>query len=173
MGKGRERAGLFVYFIRLASQTPIKPATPMPEVSKTVLVPYTAAEMFELVDGVERYPEFLPWCGGSEVQRRDAEITEATLHIRYLHVKQHFSTENHKHYPEEMRLHLKSGPFRHLQGYWRFRPLGEVACKIEFKLHYEFSSHLLEKVLGPVFSHIANTLVDAFVQRAEIVYGER
>jgi ribosome-associated toxin RatA of RatAB toxin-antitoxin module len=145
----------------------------MPEVVKSVLIPYTASEMFDLVDRVEDYPEFLPWCGGTDLHVRDTEITDATLYIDYLHIKQHFSTENHKRYPEEMRLKLKSGPFRHLEGCWRFQQLGEAACKIELRLHYEFSSHLLEKVLGPVFSHIANTFVDAFVQRAEQVYGER
>lgn len=162
-----------MYFIRpcLASLESL-PAV-MPEVVKSVLVPYTREEMFDLVDGVEDYPQFLPWCGGSELHGRDAETTEATIHIHYFQVKQHFSTQNRKQYPSEMLLQLKSGPFRHLEGYWRFRELGPQACKVEFKLHYEFSSHLLEKVLGPVFSHIANTLVDAFVVRAETVYGSR
>jgi ribosome-associated toxin RatA of RatAB toxin-antitoxin module len=145
----------------------------MPEVVKSILIPYTPSEMFDLVDRVEDYPQFLPWCGGTEVHVRDVEITDATIHIHYLHIKQHFSTQNTKHYPDEMHLKLKSGPFRHLEGAWRFKALGEVACKVEFTLHYEFSSHLLEKVLGPVFTHIANTFVDSFVQRAETVYGAR
>lgn len=145
----------------------------MSRVVKSVLVPYTPAEMYELVDRVEDYPRFLPWCGGTEVHHRDEASTEATIRISYLQIKQHFTTVNSKRHPEEMRLSLKDGPFHDLQGAWRFRPLGEVACKIEFTLHYEFSSAILEKVLGPVFSHIANTLVDSFVQRAEQVYGER
>lgn len=145
----------------------------MPQVTKTVLVAYTPAEMFELVDKVEDYPAFLPWCGGTELHERNADITEATIHIRYLQIKQQFSTLNTKRHPEEMLLKLKSGPFRHLEGAWFFRPLGDVACKVEFRLHYEFSSQLLEKVLGPVFSHIANTFVDSFVLRAEKVYGSR
>lgn len=145
----------------------------MPEVIKTVLVAYTPAEMFELVDKVEDYPAFLPWCGGTELHERTPEITGATIHISYLQIKQKFSTENAKRYPEEMLLKLKSGPFRHLEGSWQFRALGNAACKIEFRLHYEFSSQILEKVLGPVFSHIANTFVDSFVLRAEKVYGAR
>ncbi len=145
----------------------------MPEVVKTVLVAYTPAEMFTLVDGVEDYPAFLPWCGGSELHLRDDEITEATIHIRYLQVKQHFSTRNTKQFPSVMQLRLKEGPFRALDGEWRFKPLGDAACKIEFTLRYEFSSTLLAKLLGPVFGHIADTLVDAFVRRAEVVYGER
>jgi ribosome-associated toxin RatA of RatAB toxin-antitoxin module len=145
----------------------------MSRVVKTVLVPYTPAEMFQLVDFVEDYPKFLPWCAGSELHLRDDSTTEATIHIGYMQIRQQFSTINTKRFPEDMQLRLKSGPFKSLEGYWHFKPLGETACKIEFMLQYDFSSNLLETVLGPVFGHIANTLVDAFVQRAEKVYGER
>ncbi len=145
----------------------------MSQVVKSVLVPYTPTEMFKLVDGVEDYPKFLPWCAGSELHFRDEATTDATIHIGYMQIRQHFSTINTKRFPEEMELRLKSGPFKSLEGYWHFRPLGDSACKIEFMLQYDFSSNLLETVLGPVFGHIANSLVDAFVQRAEKVYGER
>lgn len=145
----------------------------MAEVVKSVLVPYSTFEMFELVDKVEEYPQFLPWCGGTELHHRDESVTEATIHINYLHVKQHFTTQNTKMPGEEMLIRLKRGPFRKLEGYWRFKPLAETACKVEFVLHYEFSSSLLEKVLGPVFGMLTNGLVDAFVHRAEKVFGER
>lgn len=145
----------------------------MSQVVKSVLVPYTPAEMFKLVDDIEDYSAFLPWCAGSEVHFRDDATTDATIHIGYKQVRQHFSTINTKRFPEEMLLKLKNGPFSNLEGYWRFKPLGDAACKIEFMLQYHFASHLLATVLGPVFDHIANTLVDAFVQRAEEVYGER
>lgn len=145
----------------------------MSQVVKSVLVPYTPAEMFKLVDEVELYPDFLPWCAGSELHFRDDVTTEATIHIGYKQVQQHFSTINGKRYPEEMQIRLKSGPFKKLEGYWHFKPLGDAACKIEFMMQYDFASNLLSKVLGPVFDHIANTLVDAFVVRAEKVYGER
>jgi ribosome-associated toxin RatA of RatAB toxin-antitoxin module len=145
----------------------------MAEVVKTVLVPYSSAEMFDLVDKVEEYPQFLPWCGGTELHHRDEVLTEATIHISYLHVKQHFTTQNTKIPGQEMRIRLKSGPFRKLEGYWRFKALAESACKVEFVLHYEFASVLLEKALGPVFGMVTNGLVDAFVHRAQRVYGER
>jgi len=145
----------------------------MAEVVKSVLVPYSSLEMFELVDKVEDYPQFLPWCGGTELHFRDDLTTEATIHISYLHVKQHFTTQNTKTAHEEMLIQLKSGPFRKLEGFWRFKSLAETACKIEFVLHYEFSNSLLEKVVGPVFGMVTNGLVDAFVHRAEKVYGER
>jgi ribosome-associated toxin RatA of RatAB toxin-antitoxin module len=145
----------------------------MSQVVKSVLVPYSPAEMFELVDGVELYTKFLPWCAGTELHFRDEATTEATIRIGYMQIRQDFTTVNSKRFPEEMLLRLKSGPFRNLEGYWRFKPLGDAACKIEFMLQYDFSSGLLEKVLGPVFGHIANSLVDAFVERAENVYGAR
>lgn len=142
----------------------------MAQVEKTVLVPHSAAQMYALVDAPERYPEFLPWCGGVDLKSRDDTITEATLHIDYHGLKQRFTTRNHKMFPTRMEIALIDGPFSHLEGLWHFIPLTEDACKVEFRLNYAFSSHLLEKVIAPVFSHIANTFVDAFVQRAEIIY---
>lgn len=139
-------------------------------VEKTVLVPHSAEQMFNLVDRVEEYPEFLPWCGGASVTELEGTTVHATLHIDYHHIKQHFTTENRRTPPHEIAMTLQNGPFRHLDGGWRFVPLGESACKIEFRLHYEFSSKLLEKLVGPVFHYIASTFMDAFIHRAEEVY---
>lgn len=127
--------------------------------------------MFDLVDGVENYPQFLPWCSATELKFRDDSKTVATLHINYHSVKAHFTTENEKEIPCWMSIKLVDGPFRSLEGMWRFKPLGDNACKIEFSLSYEFSSKLFEKVIGPVFNHIASTFVDAFTKRAAQVYG--
>jgi ribosome-associated toxin RatA of RatAB toxin-antitoxin module len=145
----------------------------MAHVKKSVLVGYSAAQMFDLVDRVEDYPGFLPWCGGTETKWRDDQKTIATIHIHYLHVTQSFTTENDKHYPQEMRINLIHGPFRHMQGTWRFHALAEDACKVEFDLQYEFSSKLLESLMSSIFQHIAGSLVDAFVHRAEAVHGVR
>lgn len=140
-------------------------------VEKSVLIERTPAQMFALVDRVEDYPQFLPWCGGTELHERTAAHTAATIRINYHGLKSHFSTENTKEEPRQMDIRLTEGPFAQMDGHWRFTPLGETACKVEFRLHYEFSSHLLEKVLGPVFNHIADTFVDSFVKRAQKVYG--
>ncbi len=143
----------------------------MAVVEKSVLIERSAAQMFDLVDGVEDYPKFLPWCGGAEVLERSESKTVARVHINYHGVRAHFSTENAKEYPTLMGMRLLDGPFRQLDGSWSFKPLGESACKVEFHLHYEFSSKLLEKVVGPVFNHIANTFVESFVKRAHQVYS--
>ncbi|MEO8629605.1 MAG: type II toxin-antitoxin system RatA family toxin [Betaproteobacteria bacterium] len=140
-------------------------------VEKSVLVNYSAERMFGLVEGVERYPEFLPWCGASEVQSRDAGVTQASVLIDYHGVKQTFKTKNRTLPYELIEIQLVSGPFRELDGAWHFIALSPDACKIEFRLHYEFSSRLLEKLVGPVFKHIAGTLVDAFLRRAQQQYG--
>lgn len=143
----------------------------MAVVEKSVLVGYSAQQMFELVDAVETYPQFLPWCSAAEVHHRDEHRTRATIHISYHGARQNFTTENAKDPPDHMTVKLVEGPFRILDGEWRFIALRERACKIEFRLHYEFSSRLLETLVGPVFSYIANTMVDAFVKRAEKLYG--
>ena len=143
----------------------------MAQVNKTVLVGFSAAQMYALVDAVEQYPEFLPWCGGIDLIQRDDVTTTATLHIAYHGIKQQFTTENKKTYPSLMEIRLKDGPFKHLEGLWKFIALSDTACKIEFQLNYEFSNGLLERIIAPVFSHIANTFVDGFVARAEQVYA--
>ena len=145
----------------------------MPEVSKTVLVSFLPEQMYLLVDDIEHYPEFLPWCTGSTVMSREANVTRATLQVGFRGVKQRFSTENHNAPPHEITLRLIDGPFRALDGRWRFNDLGGKGCKIEFSLTWEFSSRVLGALVGPVFSHIADTMVDAFVKRAGKIYDGR
>lgn len=143
----------------------------MASVHKSVLLGYSAEQMFELVERVEDYPRFLPWCGAVEVKHRDERELVATLLINYHGVKQSFTTRNDNQRPHLMQMNLVDGPFRHLQGTWSFKPLREDACKVEFELNYEFSSRMLEQLVGPVFSGIVDNLVDAFCKRAEVVYG--
>jgi ribosome-associated toxin RatA of RatAB toxin-antitoxin module len=141
-------------------------------VERSVLVTYSAGRMYGLVDDVERYPEFLPWCGATQVELRNGEVTRASILIDYHGIKQSFKTENRTEPPQLIEIRLVSGPFRQLDGLWRFTPLGPEACKIEFRLHYEFANRLLEKLVGPVFKHIAGTFLEAFLRRAEQLYGK-
>jgi ribosome-associated toxin RatA of RatAB toxin-antitoxin module len=143
----------------------------MAMVEKSLLIERSSKQMFDLVDDVENYPKFLPWCSQTRIEFRDDKKTVATLHIKYHSVKSHFTTENEKEYPLRMSIKLVDGPFRRLEGAWHFKPLAENACKIEFQMSYEFSSKLFEKIIGSVFGHIANTFVEAFVKRADEVYG--
>lgn len=143
----------------------------MAVVRKTALVEYSAEQMFALVDTVENYPQFLPWCGDVLVHERSGNHLIATLNINFHGVHQSFTTENINSPPTLMKMKLISGPFKHLDGTWIFKPLRQNACKVEFDLHYEFSSRILEHLIGPVFNKIANSFVDAFCHRAEAVYG--
>lgn len=143
----------------------------MAVVEKSVLIDYSVSQMFDLVDRVEDYPKFLPWCSATELLERTENKTSGRIHINFQGVKANFSTENAKEVPLWMNIALRDGPFRSMDGGWRFLPLTESACKVEFKLQYEFSNKLLEKVMGRVFNHIAGTLVECFVKRARQVYG--
>lgn len=142
----------------------------MAVVHKSVLLPFSAEQMFALVNGIEDYPKFLPWCGGTQVLKREENRVVASIEINYHGVKHAFTTENVNEPPTLIKITLVEGPFRHLDGTWTFKPLRADACKVQLDLHYEFSSKLLEKVIGPVFNVIANNMVEAFCKRAEEVY---
>ena len=136
----------------------------MADIEKSVLIGYSASRMFALVDKVEDYPKFLPWCGGSSVVPQNETVTHATIVIDYHHIKHSFTTENVRKKPELIEMTLLNGPFQNLDGHWRFIPLAENACKIEFRLHYTFAHIFLEKLVGPVFFMIANSFVEAFIR---------
>ncbi len=142
----------------------------MAVVQKCVFVPYSAAQMFALVEQVEDYPQFLPWCDAVKLLSRSEDALTATLSINYHGIKQSLTTENKNQAPHKMEMHLVSGPFKHLYGVWTFTELRTDACKIEFELRYEFSSKLLENLIGPVFGKIGDSFVDAFCLRADQVY---
>ena len=146
----------------------------MKTVHKSVLIWYSPEEMFQLVTDVERYPEFLPWCNkGIAVEQWDTGML-AEIGISFMGIHQTWRTRN-EHIPgREVRLHLEEGPFSRLEGKWTFTPLGtgeQRACKVELELHYGFEHSTLGRLVSPVFDKIAGTMVDAFVKRAEQVYG--
>ena len=145
----------------------------MAQVDKSVLVEYACEQMYALVRDVEQYPRFLPWCSGAAARPVDARTVRASLTIDYHGVRQSFTTENTHDEPSNIEIELVEGPFRHLHGSWHFTALGPSACKVRLRLSYEFSSRILEKLVGPVFGYIANTLVDAFVKRAAQLHGSR
>ena len=151
---------------------PCKPfESTMPVIRKSALVPYPAEAMFDLVERVEDYPDFLPWCGGTQLLSRTDTGMSAAITINFKGLRQTFSTENVHQRPTSIQLRLKDGPFSRLQGGWTFKPLAADACRIDLELDYEVGGGLMAAVLNPVFGMIANSLVDAFVQEAEKRYG--
>lgn len=139
----------------------------MSRVEKTVLVPFPASQMWNLVQDVEAYPSYLPWCSGAKILAKQDDYTDARVQINYHGLKQQFSTRNQGQHPHWVKMGLLEGPFKHLEGQFDFKELSDAACKIEFSLEWSFSNHLLEKMVGPVFRYIADSMVDAFVARAE------
>ncbi|HWI83175.1 type II toxin-antitoxin system RatA family toxin [Ramlibacter sp.] len=146
----------------------------MKTVHKSVLIWYSAEEMFDLVTDVERYPEFLPWCDKAIAVERSETGMLAEIGIAFMGIHQTWRTRNHHVPGREVSLKLVEGPFSRLEGKWTFSPLGggqQRACKVELELHYGFDNATLSRLVGPVFDKIASTMVDAFVKRAEHVYG--
>ncbi len=144
----------------------------MTHIHRHAIVPYSPAQMFALVDDVRAYPEFLPWCGSARELHRDEDEVEAAVEIAKGSVRKTFTTRNRLQKDKMIEMRLVSGPFKHLEGFWRFEPLGEgQACKVSLDLDFEFANRLLSMAIGPVFNAIANSLVDAFVKRARAVYG--
>jgi coenzyme Q-binding protein COQ10 len=142
-------------------------------INKSALVSYSADEMYGLVADIEAYGKFLPWCGGARILARDPDSVTAAIDIAYHGVNKTFTTRNKLVPGRVMELQLVDGPFKFLQGHWHFEELDEKACKVSLDLKFEFANRLLAMVIGPVFSNIANGLVDSFRQRAEEIYGKR
>jgi ribosome-associated toxin RatA of RatAB toxin-antitoxin module len=139
-------------------------------VSKTVITPYTPAQMYALVSDIENYPNYLPWCASSTVLSQDGNRVVGRVDIAYLKVKAHFTTENINTPNQRIDLNLVDGPFKHLKGHWIFTPLGASGCKVEFRLDYKFSNIIIEKIIGAVFEFVIKNIVDAFVKKAREIY---
>ena len=129
--------------------------------------------MFVLVDDVEAYPQFLPWCCQAEVHNRTDESVDATLELQKGALSNKFTTRNSRNEFKSIGLALIGGPFRHLEGGWQFKELGDDGCKVSLQLEFEFESKLVDMMFGSFFEDICNSLVDAFTKRAESVFGAR
>ena len=143
----------------------------MRKVTRSALVPYQAAQMFSLVADIESYPGFLPWCSGARIERETGDEVQARLDVAKGPVRKSFTTRNRHVDQRQIAMSLVDGPFRHLNGMWRFEPIAEDGCRVELHLEFEFASRILGRMLDPIFNEIANTMVDAFCRRAADVYG--
>ena len=145
----------------------------MTTLHRTALVPYSAAEMYALVNDIESYPNFLPWCRSAKVLDADPDALRASIELAKGPVNKSFTTINRIQKDKMIEMRLESGPFKRLEGFWRFEPLNEQACKIMLDMDFEFSNRVISMALGPVFNEICSTLVEAFHERARQVYGKR
>lgn len=143
----------------------------MPNVNKSALVPFSAEQMYKLVEDVNSYHKFLPWCSASEEVKRENDVIVGSVTIAKGGVNKKFTTRNLLQKNKMIEISLVDGPFKHLHGFWRFDALKADACKVSLDLEYEFSSKILGMVVGPVFNQVANAMVDSFVEEAKLAYG--
>ncbi len=143
----------------------------MYKVNRSALLHYSARQMYDLVVDIERYPEFLNWCSSTRIVERSEHEVVASIDISFKGLHRSFTTRNRMDNGRSVRIELVDGPFRTLNGIWNFIELDEESCKIELDLEFDFSTAFLARIVGPVFSQIANRQLDAFQRRAVQVYG--
>lgn len=143
----------------------------MNTLERQATVPYSARQMFELVNAIEDYQRFLPWCSQSQIISSTPSELVAELEINWKGLSRRFSTRNQIFPYEKISMKLERGPFKELQGGWEFIPLSEFTCTVKLSLQFSFSGGLFDKLFQPIFQHIANSLVDAFIGRALELYG--
>jgi len=137
------------------------------ELKRSVLVPYTAEGMFDLIEQAEHYPKFLPWCVAATILERSDDWVAARIEFSYLKVRFGFQTRNPKRRPEWLQVRLVEGPFRHFQADWWLRPLGHLGCKVEFDLAYEVSEGVLDRMAAKAVDVVSRSMMDAFIRQAE------
>jgi ribosome-associated toxin RatA of RatAB toxin-antitoxin module len=141
------------------------------QVNRSALVPYSAQQMYVLVEDVVAYPDFLPWCTGATLHSRDAEIIEASLELQRGGIKKSFRTRNFLQPGSALGIALVGGPFRHLDGGWLFQQLGEDGSKVSLELAFEFENRVTDALFGRYFEDTCNSLIDSFIKRADSIYG--
>ena len=140
-------------------------------IQRSALLPYPAQALYDLVNDVAHYPEFLPWCSSAEIIESTEVLMRASLGVAKGSLSQHFVTRNTLVPGQSIEMNLEKGPFTKLHGLWVFKPLGEKACKISLDMTFDYAGAIVKSTLGPLFNQAANTLVDAFCQRAKQLYG--
>lgn len=140
-------------------------------IQRSALLPYPAQALYDLVNDVAKYPEFLPWCSSAEILESTKVLMRARLGVAKGGLSQHFVTRNTLVPGQSIEMNLEEGPFTKLHGVWVFKPLGEKACKISLEMRFDYEGTIVKATLGPLFNQAANTLVDAFCQRAKHLYG--
>ena len=145
----------------------------MHTVTRSLILPYSAAEMYFLVDDVDRYHEFLPWCKNSVVLKRERTVVTARIGVSFKGLSTAFTTRNCLISDQEIMMELVEGPFEDLTGSWRFSSLDEKACRVSLEVRFSLAGRLANETIAPVFKHICTTLAESFAERAKELYGER
>lgn len=145
----------------------------MRQLHKSLFMPFSAAQMFAIVNDIDAYGQFLPWCGGARVIQCDGDIITAEIVIAKGPASVAFTTYNRLKINERIDMQLARGPFKHLIGAWLFEPKGEHACQVRLQMDFEFNNRLLSMTVGPVFEQVVGSLIEAFRKRAEVLYANK
>jgi len=143
----------------------------MPTIERSALVPFKAPDMYDLVIDVASYPEFLPWCAGAAVQSQTPTEQHASVTIQAVFAQTEFRTRNELITGSQVNMTLEDGPFKHLTGYWHFKPLGDAGCKVSLEVDFEFANAMLARAVQPAFTRVCDSIVDAFIARAQATLG--
>lgn len=143
------------------------------QVNKSVLMPYSREQVYALVNDIHSYPEFLPWCAAAQIKELNETYLTAEIIIVKGPIRVTFMTKNELLPPEKIKMHLHSGPFRELEGFWQFDALSEKACRVTLQIQFEFENKLLCMSVSSVFQQILSSLVDAFLDRARVLYARQ
>ena len=143
----------------------------MESISKSAVVPFTAEQMYALVNDVESYPAFLPWCSAGVVHEHDPHFMKASVSLAVGGIKQTFTTENTLQPGKRIEVQLLSGPFKQLHGYWLFESAGEGMCRISFQMSFEYKNKIIKLALNKIFQRIGDSLVASFIERAKALYA--
>lgn len=141
-------------------------------INRSALVMHSSTRMYDLVNDVASYPQFLPWCSSANVIERHEHFMLASLEVSKGGMKQSFTTRNEFSKDGQIHMNLVDGPFEHLRGVWEFVALKDDACKVVLNLNFALKRNIAKIAFGPVFNQAANSMVDAFCQRANDVYGK-
>lgn len=144
----------------------------MIKIKRTAIIPFSAQQVYDLVNDVASYPQFLPWCASSEVLQQTNKEILASLEVQKGKFRQRFTTRNELDVPASIIMQLVKGPFSKLRGEWHFTGLNVNTCRVSFELDFAFNNQLVAMTLTPLFRHIANTMITAFAKRAAEVYGD-
>ena len=141
-------------------------------ISKSTVVSFSTEQMYAVVNDVKSYPDFLPWCRASEVLEHTSQFMKASVSLAVGAVKQTFTTENNLDPGKRIDVHLVSGPFKQLQGFWLFEAAGENICRVGFQMNFEYKNLLVKLALNKIFQGIGDTLVASFIKRAEQLHAK-
>jgi len=142
-------------------------------IQKTVIVSCSSKQMYELVNDIESYPRFLPWCSAAEIENSTDEALVATVSLALGKIKQSFTTRNTLQPGKRIDMDLVRGPFKQLTGHWKFEDIEEHACRVQLELNFEFENKMLVLTFNKAFEYIMYALIDAFETRAIQVYGKQ